>query len=187
MAGDAGWPGLGTPLEAADPVPEWRRAERSSAESTPKPPGPTPAPATPGPCCRDTFCNSAANWLGSTPGERCPPTETNVHSNIDCIYVENSIHIHACMQTYQQNLVHTSLKLDMVLQDLWVLRVRQHIKVTVWIHTGNLWWNINQCILAVISHRVIFVRWKGVEWSEGKGGRREGVHGCVVTILQLNM
>ena len=42
------------------------------------------------------------------------------------------------MQTCQQNLVHTSLKLDMVLQDLWVLRVRQHIKVTVWIHTGNL-------------------------------------------------
>lgn len=37
--------------------------------------------------------------------------------------------MHACMQTYQQILVHTSLELDMVLQGLWVLRVRQHIKV----------------------------------------------------------
>lgn len=74
IAGDAGWPGLGTPLEAADPVPEWRRAERSMAERTPKPPGPIPVPATPGACCWDTFCNSAANCLGSTPGERCPPT-----------------------------------------------------------------------------------------------------------------
>lgn len=71
MAGDAGWPGLGTPLEAADPGPECRRAERSRAERTPNPPG--PVPVKPGPCCWDTFCSSAASCLGSTPGERWPP------------------------------------------------------------------------------------------------------------------
>jgi len=41
--------------------------------------------------------------------------------------------------------------------------------------------------LPVISHRVIFVRWRGVAWRKGQGGRREGVQGCSVTILQLNM
>lgn len=75
MAGDAGWPGLGTPLEAADPAPEWRRAERSSADSTPRPPDPIPGPTIPGACCWDTFCSSAANCFGSTPGERCPPAQ----------------------------------------------------------------------------------------------------------------
>lgn len=77
MAGDAGWPGLGTPLEAADPAPEWRRAERSSADSTPRPPDPIPGPTIPGACCWDTFCSSAANCFGSTPGERCPPAQRN--------------------------------------------------------------------------------------------------------------
>lgn len=33
--------------------------------------------------------------------------------------------------------VRTSLKLDMVLQGLWVLGVRQHVQVAVWIHTGS--------------------------------------------------
>ncbi|TNN86239.1 hypothetical protein EYF80_003656 [Liparis tanakae] len=78
MAGDAGWPGLGTPLEAADPVPEWRRAERSSAERTLKHSGPSPAADIPGASCWDTFCSSAASCLGSTPGDRCPPTETHI-------------------------------------------------------------------------------------------------------------
>lgn len=82
MAGDAGWPGLGTPLDAADPAPEWRRAERSSADKTPIPPGPM------GACCWDTFCSSAANCLGSTPGERCPPTEKNVLHEAECIYLK---------------------------------------------------------------------------------------------------
>lgn len=98
IAGDAGWPGLGTPLEAADPVPEWRRAERSSADRTPNPPAPTPA--IPGACCWDTFCNSAANCLGSTPGERCPPTDTSVYSDSHFIYVKHvRRRMHACRRS----------------------------------------------------------------------------------------
>lgn len=113
MAGDAGCPGLGTPLEAADPVPEWRRAERSSAERTPRPPGPTPIPAMPGACCCDTFCSSAASCLGSTPGERCPPTETWVNTDEyrtkiryvhrymhTCRHINKSLYIPALSRTW---------------------------------------------------------------------------------------
>lgn len=102
MAGEPGWPGLGTPLEAADPLPEWEqwRAERSSADRTPKPPVTTPVPVTPGACCRDTFCSSAASCFGSTPGERCPPTETSI-----CCHVYLHRYMHACISanpcTYQ--------------------------------------------------------------------------------------
>lgn len=45
-------------------------------------------------------------------------------------------HMRAFRQSNSRDLP-TSLKLDMVLQGLWVLRVRQHIQITVWIHTGN--------------------------------------------------
>lgn len=137
MAGDAGWPGLGMPLEAADPVPEWRRAERSSADSTPRPPDPIPEPTIPGACCWDTFCSSAANCLGSTPGERCPPAQTNCFA--DGHYTSGARLrplTHTCIKKKGAKTwtVHTSLKLEMVLQGLWMLGVRQHIQVTVWIH-----------------------------------------------------
>ena len=42
------------------------------------------------------------------------------------------------MQMYKQILAHTSLQLYMLLQGLWMLRVRQHIKVTVWNHRGDI-------------------------------------------------
>lgn len=78
----------------------------------------------------------------------------------------------------KQILVHTSLKLDMVLQGLWVLRVRQHIKVAVWIQTGNLRWYITQWNLAVMCHRVIVLHMKGrgMEKRKQERGGGERVH-----------
>lgn len=46
-------------------------------------------------------------------------------------------YIHTFRQGAKTWTVRTSLKLDMVLQGLGVLRVRQHVQVTVWIHTGS--------------------------------------------------
>lgn len=68
----------------------------------------------------------------------------------------------------------------MVLQGLWVLRVRQHIKVAVWIHTGHLRWYITQCNLAVMSHRVIVFTWRGVGWRKKnwKEQERREERGC---------
>jgi len=51
--GEPGWPGLGTALEPAD-------AEALSSVDAEEE----------GSCCWDTFCSSAANCLGSTPGDR---------------------------------------------------------------------------------------------------------------------
>lgn len=81
------------------------------------------------------------------------------------MYTDTCIHA----RHIKQILVHTSLKLDMVLQGLWVLRVRQHIKVAVWIHTGNLRWYITQWNLAVMFHTVIVLHMKG----RGMGKRKQ--------------
>lgn len=63
IEGEAGCPGLGAALDAADVVPEWLWAPFSMAELT-----------TQEACC-DTFCSSAANCFGSTPGDLCFSTE----------------------------------------------------------------------------------------------------------------
>lgn len=67
--GDPGCPGLGTPLEAADPVPECKCPALSRADNT-----------EPGACCWDTFCSSAASCFGSTPGERWRSPTTHTHT-----------------------------------------------------------------------------------------------------------
>lgn len=73
-------------------------------------------------------------------------------------------------------LVHTSLKLDMVLQGLWVLRVRQHIKVAgkfMKVHyPEELGSNVSQS--DSFSHEGA---WNG-KTKTGEGGRREGVLEC---------
>lgn len=89
------------------------------------------------------------------------------------MYTDTCIHA----RHIKQILVHTSLKLDMVLQGLWVLRVRQHIKVAVWIHTGNLRWYITQWNLAVMCHRVIVLHMKGRGMEKRKQERGEE-RGC---------
>lgn len=71
IKGDPGCPGLGTPLEAVDAVAEWRCPAFPSTVSTEE-----------GACCWETFCSSAANCLGSTPGERwcSAATHPNTHT-----------------------------------------------------------------------------------------------------------
>lgn len=56
--GDPGCPGLGTELEPADVGPEWAWDPFSTTDDM-----------TSGDCWRETFCSSAANCLGSTPGD----------------------------------------------------------------------------------------------------------------------
>lgn len=56
--GDPGCPGLGTELDPADVGPEWTWDPFSTTEDR-----------TSGDCCRETFWSSAANCLGSTPGD----------------------------------------------------------------------------------------------------------------------
>lgn len=67
--GDPGCPGLGTPLEAVDPVAEWRCPAFSRTVNTEE-----------GACCWETFCSSAANCLGSTPGERWCSAAKHTHT-----------------------------------------------------------------------------------------------------------
>lgn len=183
MAGDAGWPGLGTLLEAADPVPEWRRAERSNADSTPRPPDPTPEPTIPGACCWDTFCSSAANCLGSTPGERCPPAQTNGFADRHCTRgVWPSPPIHACIQTKEQRL---GLYVP-VLSWTWCSRACGCSGSDSMFRSlfGSIQ-EADDCLLTSVilqqSVTVLFVRWKDMEGGEG------GVHQCGEAILLINM
>lgn len=176
MAGDAGWPGLGTPLEAADPAPEWRRAERSSADSTPRPPDPIPGPTIPGACCWETFCSSAANCFGSTPGERCPPAQTNGCTDWRCTTgLGKSASAHARIQTRIQYIP--------ALSWTWCSRAcgcsgSDSIFRSLF---GSIQEIDDYITSSVISHRVIFVRWSDAEDSEG------GVHQCRDAILQINI
>lgn len=99
--------------------------------------------------------------------------DTDLHEGLtrrtSHMYTDTCIHA----RHKKQILVHTSLKLDMVLQGLWVLRVRQHIKVAVWMHTGNLWWYITQGNLAVMCHKVIVFHMKGCGMEKRKRARGE--------------